>query len=466
MQASAKPRKRRAHAYRKVLDFRKRRVRGLWQRNGKFYANLTVADELGRKCPRWVALAGATLDEAKSDYARLLTERDDDRLRPVTLTPKLADYVGSTDLKAPAQPSDDSSAEPADPNDGTVADQEPAEKGEKLATFSDSLRVSGKRETSIKKELGYLRRWVAELGHLRLNKIRPHHLNHVLTKLAREGCAGRSVNLYLIAIRSVLKAAMRDGHIKPPLPFEGLAWQRVDQKSRELYTPAEIDVFCEIGLVVSKNGRQFTDYLRFLQYSGARRSEALRVRWRDVDFKRAQVTIGAEGDAKNREARHVDFNPALEAHLKDMRSRRQPDCDWLFPSPQRGERDLASKTFMESLRLTRDAAGYVRKDCERRMPGTDLRQCVHCKSERIARQEKLLSAKLQKFGFHDLRHHFISYAVMSGVDFMTIARWVGHKDGGILIGKVYGHLADEHRKAQAARLTFGPVVATKPVAIA
>ena len=55
-------------------------------------------------------------------------------------------------------------------------------------------------------------------------------------------------------------------------------------------------------------------------------------------------------------------------------------------------------------------------------------------------------------------NHFISMAVMSGVDFMTIASWVGHQDGGVLIGKVYGHLANEHKKAMAERLNFGPTV--------
>ncbi len=47
--------------------------------------------------------------------------------------------------------------------------------------------------------------------------------------------------------------------------------------------------------------------------------------------------------------------------------------------------------------------------------------------------------------------------VLSGVDFMTIAAWVGHKDGGVLIGKVYGHLANEHRKAMAKRVNFEPL---------
>jgi integrase len=250
--------------------------------------------------------------------------------------------------------------------------------------------------------------------------------------------------------------------VKPPLPFEGLAWQRVDQKSRRLFSADEVDRLCETALGASKNGPQFTDYLRFLQYSGARRNEALRVRWHDVDFNRGHVTIGAEGDAKNREARHVDLNPKLEAHLKEMAARRQPDSQFLFPSPQRGDQDASAKTFMEALRLTRQAGGCVCQDCRRHSTASDASRCGHCGSERIEKLERLLSPKLQKFGFHDLRHHFISYAVMSGLDFMTIARWVGHKDGGILIGKVYGHLADDHRKAQAARLSFGPGVVPLP----
>ena len=38
---------------------------------------------------------------------------------------------------------------------------------------------------------------------------------------------------------------------------------------------------------------------------------------------------------------------------------------------------------------------------------------------------------------------------------MTIARWVGHKDGGVLIGSTYGHLSNDHARAQASRLRFG-----------
>ena len=50
---------------------------------------------------------------------------------------------------------------------------------------------------------------------------------------------------------------------------------------------------------------------------------------------------------ENREMRVVDFNPNLEALLKDMQMRRAPDIDWIFPSPQRGERDEAAKRCVD-----------------------------------------------------------------------------------------------------------------------
>jgi integrase len=116
-----------------------------------------------------------------------------------------------------------------------------------------------------------------------------------------------------------------------------------------------------------------------------------------------------------------------------MHKRRVPDSDWLFPSPQRGEKDIHAQTFRESLKLVRQHA---------------------------AKTDPKLAGK----AFHDMRHHFISYCVMSGIDFMTIAEWVGHRDGGILIGKVYGHLADTHKKEQAQRLNFGPAIVRVPEA--
>jgi len=403
--SGSKPSSRR-YKYTRVLDNRKHPIRGLWRRNQSFLARISVEAEDGRKNVKWVPLKAKTGAEAQEEFRTLLVERSENRLRHIGRSPTFHEFYEKT--------------------------------------YLPMLTASGKKPDTITTEKTHYKRWQKALGHLRLDKIRPSHIQDTLNKL-RARRSPRTCNVALVCLRHVLKAAKRDGYLKA-MPTEDIAWQRTDKKARRLFTLAEIESVCAAGFNPHfvegrlarpdekdkaqplKNAQQLADYLRFLAYTGAREQEALRVRWADVDFERKLACIGADADTKNREARHVDFNPELETHLKAMHARRAPDSQWLFPSPQRGEHDERARTFRESLRLARKAAG------------------------------------LDKFGFHDCRHAFVSYAVMSGVDFMTIARWVGHKDGGILIGKVYGHLSNEHAQAQAARLNFGPALAVMPQA--
>ena len=161
-----------------------------------------------------------------------------------------------------------------------------------------------------------------------------------------------------------------------------------------------------------------SDYLRFLAYSGGREQESLRVKWDDVDFDNGYVVIGQDGQTKNNYSRIVDFNTALEDHLRDMCSRRRIDSPYLFPSPRK------------------DGA-----------PFKDLRHGL-----RIARSK----AGLNKIGFHDLRALFITYSVMSGVDLKTISEWVGHRSGTQLVDKVYTKLVRGHKKHQAKKVSFKP----------
>lgn len=55
---------------------------------------------------------------------------------------------------------------------------------------------------------------------------------------------------------------------------------------------------------------------------------------------------------------------------------------------------------------------------------------------------------------HDFRHMFATRCIESGVDLPTAARWLGHQDGGALLGKVYFHLADAHSRQMAGRVTI------------
>jgi len=157
-----------------------------------------------------------------------------------------------------------------------------------------------------------------------------------------------------------------------------------------------------------------------MAYTGARRNAALTAKWSCVDWNNKQITFHTKYDKQAT----VDFNPKLEAHLKDMETRRNKNVDWMFVERYETEDGTGHLTNMEkTLTKVREAAGFP------------------------------------NFFPHLLRHAFISYAVMQGVPYMTIAAWVAHSDGGVLIGRVYGHLNPAHKREQANKLVLSDAAA-------
>ena len=188
-----------------------------------------------------------------------------------------------------------------------------------------------KRVSSLRREKSARNKWIEHLGEIRLSEITRVQINGFIAKRQIGEKAPRTVNRDVIALRCVLKRAIDDGWIKT-LPTENLRPLKVDQKKRQLVTLADLNKLFAAARSLPLSGETLYDALRLMSTCGSRIAETLRLRWPDVDFKQKQITIGADGLAKNRKHRVVDFNEPLEAHLRDMLERRQPDSVWLFPS--------------------------------------------------------------------------------------------------------------------------------------
>jgi len=376
--------------YQKVFDDRKRRIRGLWKRNDHFYARLTILDEAtGHKSTKRIRLDKArTVAKARTALQDLQKDRREENLPVLKKSPKLKDYWESY--------------------------------FQYYAAATDA-----KRHGTIRVEKTAMRSWLEYLPDLRIKEITRQHINGFIADRQQKGLASRSVNLYVIALRNVLKRAKEDGWIKV-LPTDTIRPLKVNHAKRRLYTPEEMETLYQAAAKLPRSGQLLVDVLKLMCSCGSRISETLRLKWSDINFNQQQICIGSDGLAKNRKYRMVDFNDNLEAHLKDMDKQKPQDSEWLFPSPRRGKDDAPIINFNKALQTARKNAG------------------------------------LTSFGFHDCRHYFISHCVMSGIDFMTIAIWVDHQDGGVLIGKVYGHLSNEHAKRQAKRITFKPSATSTP----
>ncbi len=76
-----------------MLDSRKRKIPGLWQRDSFYYAQLRVDFGNGRTSPRRFVLAASNLDEAKRELECKRTERADDKLPQTGHRPKFDDFA-------------------------------------------------------------------------------------------------------------------------------------------------------------------------------------------------------------------------------------------------------------------------------------------------------------------------------------------------------------------------------------
>ena len=188
-------------------------------------------------------------------------------------------------------------------------------------------------------------------------------------------------------------------------PSKGIA--RIPIRKKLIQVPST-EEFRAIVQSVKKQGKrnslEASLFIEFLAYSGTRISEAQSVKGSDIMGDRIQVTGGDKG-TKNHEIRFVPIIPPMA----DLLERIQP----------RGTEPLFS-----------------------------------IKTPRIALDNACKRLEIAHIRIHDLRHLFATACIEAGVDMPTIARWLGHKDGGITAMKTYGHLRDEHSQREAAKVTF------------
>jgi integrase len=221
-------------------------------------------------------------------------------------------------------------------------------------------------------------------------------------------------NNTLGGLRHVFEVA-KDAGIIYSNPAERL--ERVPVRAKQLTLPSG-DQFLQLVDAVEQAGawcsRDCADFLRGLAFTGCRKGEANHITWRDVDFHAAEIVVRGDPETatKNWTVRRVPLIPDARALFQRMQSERPGES-------------LDAKVFRVG-------------ECQKALD----RACKKVGADRITH--------------HDLRHLFPTRCIESGVDIPTVSRWLGHKDGGALAMKTYGHLRREHSIAQAQRVTFTP----------
>lgn len=160
------------------------------------------------------------------------------------------------------------------------------------------------------------------------------------------------------------------------------------------------------------NTTAFADHLKPMVLisinTGIRWGELASLTWKDsIDIQRAMLTVNGNS-AKSGKTLHVPLNKIALATLKGWQ--KQSNSTLVFPGREDNVLDNVNKSW----------------------------------------HAVMVAAGISNFRWHDLRHHFASKLVMSGVDLNTVRELLGHSD--IKMTLRYAHLAPEHKAAAVAKL--------------
>ena len=226
-----------------------------------------------------------------------------------------------------------------------------------------------------------------------------------------------SFNHTLGILRAIFEIGIESG-ARRDNPAKAKEMKRLSEVSKRLRLPepAQFEKFVK---EIENGGGGFSkscaELVRFLAYGGFRIGEAKHITWADCDFARGKIIVNGEPETglKGRQAgesREVPMIPDMRQLLEQMKAAR-PD-----------EPSTATVTRVH--------------ECQKAM-------------DRAASE-----VKITRITHHDLRHLFATRCIEAGVDIPTVSRWLGHKDGGALAMKVYGHLRDHHSNEMAQKVSF------------
>jgi integrase len=163
---------------------------------------------------------------------------------------------------------------------------------------------------------------------------------------------------------------------------------------------------------------RFAPMLHFLLATGARRGEALGLRWEDIDFDRSRITIrraltkGHTVTPKSGRARVVAMPPNLASDLFDLLAGRRSEC------LRRGWPETPAWVFCSETGTPLDERNVTRS------------------WYRVRRRAQKLGVR--PFRLHAARHTFASLALAAGRSIRWVAEQLGHANPELTL-RVYAH---------------------------
>lgn len=281
------------------------------------------------------------------------------------------------------------------------------------------------------------------IGHIRLDRLQPQHLNAFYKQLAAPGAnkingkplAGKTIKHYHAFISSVMDRAVKWGIVNQN-PCRRADVPKVARKELQPLTAAEAILFLEY---LKSEPLQYQVIFNIALLTGMRRGEIMGLEWQDFDFDNGTVRICRTSqysrgrgtytdDTKNEQSkRTVYFTKELLDLLKRYRS------------------EQAARRLKMGDQWSKEWQAHPRLFTQ--WNGTPMHpNAPYQKLQKILKQNDMRAVSL-----HSLRHTSATLLVHSGTDVQAVSSRLGHSQTNTTLD-IYTHRQESADKAAAETL--------------
>lgn len=322
-------------------------------------------------------------------------------------------------------------------------------------TWLKEYRLNVVRETTIISNEKCYKHIKPEIGHMKLQAVRPEHIQKILNKMKREGYSGGYIDNTRQVMNMIFHQALMNGIILTNPVERSILPKTEDKKEnphRRALTEQEQAVFLEC---VAKRKPFYADIFYVGFSTGMRIGEINALEWEDIDFNRLEIhvngtlikTAGKEyhkGAVKaGKSKRTIPLLPEIAKRLKKHKAE-QAELRMMMGDkwePVKGLEHLVFTTMFGKPLLTLSVGRYIDSTVN----------TVNREEEKRAEAEHRKPNLMETFCPHSMRHTFATRALEKGIPPKVVQSYLGHSTIDVTMN-IYTHVTAELQREEIKKI--------------
>ncbi len=323
------------------------------------------------------------------------------------------------------------------------------------STWVKEYRETIVRQTTIISNAKCYKHISVEIGHMKLQSIRPEHIQRILNKMSREGYSRGYIN----KTRQVANMMFQQAHINGiiitnPVEKTALLKEEIKEENhkRRALTEREQTIFLEC---VASRKPFYADIFYVGFSTGMRIGEINALEWSDVDFFRMEIHVNGtmikiagkdyfKGPVKTGKSKRVipllpEIAKRLKKHkIEQAKLRMMLGDKW---KPVKGLENLVFTTMFGKPLMTLSVGRYIDSTVN----------AVNREEEKKAAAEHRKPELMESFCPHSMRHTFATRSLERGIPPKVVQGYLGHSTIDVTMN-IYTHVTAELEREEIKKL--------------